>query len=150
MSLKGRVKPDHIPLNKYRFAVAGLGIELTALEVTGLEIELNTVELPDRTKASGGQVGTAEVTVKLPMHHEDEFKAMESWFKRCQDGVTIDYKLPVTLTQPTNSGNAQVLWILTGVFPMKRVIADMAMENEGELATVEWTFSVDNIEPAPF
>ena len=50
--MKGIIKPDHIPVNNFDLLVAGL-IDLTAVEVSGIEDTLQTIDLPDRTRASG-------------------------------------------------------------------------------------------------
>jgi hypothetical protein len=60
--MKGAIAPDHIPVNKYQLLVAGV-IPLTITEVSGIEDELQTTELPDRTVASGGNRGPSEVEI---------------------------------------------------------------------------------------
>lgn len=144
MSLKGKIQPDHLPLNKFQLSVVGL-IPITFLSVSGLETEVDTVDLPDRTKASGGQVGTSEITVSVPAHHANELFAMELWLREAQDPVTPTYKKSAILSQISNSGAQVRSWSFDGCFVMKRSIADMAIENEGEMATVEFTMSCDEI-----
>ena len=144
--MKGEIKPDHIGVNKYTLLVAGL-VELTCTEISGLEDELNTVELPDRTVASGGNRAASEFTIKIPLHHGVEQAAMELWFRESQDPVSPTYKKPVTLTHESGSGANDRSFTLVGVFPMKRKLPDLEMKNEGEMAEVEWTLSVDDIFP---
>lgn len=146
MSLKGRIQADHMPLNKFTLTVVGLPA-IDFLSVSGLESEVESVDLPDRTKATGGQIGTSEVTVSIANHHEAQLFAMEFWLREGQDPVTITYKKPAILTQLSNSGDATRTWTLAGVWVSKRGITDMAMENPGELATTEYTLMIDEISP---
>lgn len=146
MTLKGRIQPDHIPLNKYTLNVVGLPA-IDFISVSGLETEIDTVELPDRTVATGGQTGTSEITVVVPSHHEAQITAMEVWLQEGQDPVTISYKKAAVLTQLSGSGGKTRSWTLTGVFVSKRSISDMAFENEGEMSGVEYTLKVDDISP---
>jgi hypothetical protein len=61
--------------------------------------------------------------------------------------VLPTYKKVGTLICKSISGNTTMTKSLVGVFPTKRVMPDLEMENEGELAMVEWTLSVDDILP---
>lgn len=144
--MKGEIRPDHMPQNKYTLSIAGI-IPLTATEISGLEDELETVELPDRTMASGGNRGTSEIEVTMPMHHTLERAAMEVWFREGQDPVLPTYKKPVTLIHHSLSGESNATYTLLGVFPTKRVLPDLAKSNEGEMASIVWTLSVDDIVP---
>lgn len=144
--MKGAIKPDHIPVNKYQLLFIGLP-QLTPVEISGLEDELQTTELPDRTRASGGNRGPSEFTIKLPMHHLVEQAAMELWFLSSQDPVSIAYKKAGTLIHQSISGITLKTYSLIGSFPSKRVLPDLEMKNEGEAALVEWTISVDDVLP---
>lgn len=144
--MKGVIDTDHIPLNKYRLQFLGIP-ELTPVEISGLEDELETTDLPDRTRASGGNRGMSEFTVMLPMHHTVEQAALETWFLESQDPVAGTYKKSGTLIMETISGTADRSYTLVGVFPTKRVLPDLELANEGEMASVEWTLSVDDIIP---
>lgn len=144
--MKGEIQPDHMPVNKYTFQIIGL-IPITATEVSGIEDELETTELPDRTVASGGNRKATEFTAMVPMHHTAEQAALEIWFRESQDPVSPGYKKPCTLTHESISGNASRTFSLAGVFPKKRKLPDLEQKNEGELAQVEWTFSADDVLP---
>lgn len=144
--MKGALKPDHIPVNKYTLLILGLPT-LTPVEISGLEDELQTTELPDRTRASGGNRGPANFTIKLPMHHLVEAAAMELWFREAQDPVLPTYKKLATLIHKSISGNTVRTFSLVGMFPTKRTLPDLEMANEGEMATVDWDISVDDILP---
>jgi len=145
--MKGSIQPGHIPVNKYQLLFVGLP-QITAITVSGIEEELQTIDLPDRTKASGGNTGSSECTIAVPLHHTVEIAAMEAWFRESQDPVTPTYKKSgsllmgsVSLTGPTRTVQ------LINVFPTKRKYPDLEMEDEGKMATVEWTLSIDQILP---
>ena len=142
--MKGDINVDHIPVNKYTFAVVGL-LDLTVTECTGLDDELQTTELPDRTRASGGNRGPTEFDITIPAHHLSEQLAMEAWYKESQDPVLPSYKKPCTLTLKSISGAKSYGLSLMGVFPMKRVTPDLDMANEGELAGIVWSMSADDV-----
>ena len=142
--MKGDIRADHIPVNKYVFAVLGL-IDMTVTAVSGLEDELQTTELPDRTRASGGNRGPTEFEITIPAHHLSEQVAMELWFRESQDPVLPTYKKPCTLTLKSISGNLIYSISLIGVFPTKRGTPDLEMANEGELAGIVWSMSADDV-----
>lgn len=144
--MKGAMKPDHMPVNKYQLLILGLP-PLTPTKISGLEDELQTTELPDRTRASGGNRGPSEFTITLPMHHTVEQAAMEIWYKESQDPVLPSYKKIGTLIHKSISGAGLRTFSLLAAFPTKRKLPDLEMENEGEMAAVEWTISVDDILP---
>ena len=144
--MKGAIQADHIPINKYELLVLGMP-SLTPTEVSGIEDELQTTELPDRTRASGGNRGPTEFTMMLPMHHLLEQAAMEVWYRESQDPVLPTYKKVGTLIHKSNSGETLRTYSLLKAFPTKRVLPDLEMENEGEIALVEWTISVDDLLP---
>ena len=144
--MKGAIKADHIPLNKFKLLVIGLP-PLTPTSVSGIEEELEVVNLPDRTQASGGNTKPGEFTIKLPMHHSIEQAAMELWLRESQDPVTPTYKKAATLIHQSIGGTIFRSFTLVGVFPSKRKLPDLEMANEGELAEVEWTLKFDDILP---
>lgn len=144
--MKGDIKPDHIPVSKYQLIVPGLPT-LTITELSGLEDEINTNEMPDRTVVSGGQHTASEFTIMIPDHHRVEQAAMEVWFAESTDPVSPSYKKVASLVATSISGGIIVTRTLIGVFPKKRKLWDGEMANEGEPAMVEWTLSVDQILP---
>jgi len=147
--MKGAIQPDHMPLNEYELLVVGLLTPLlTPVEVSGMEDELQTVDLPDRTKASGGNRNPTEIEITLPMHHTVEQMAMEAWFLESQDHVSPAYKQAETLFHMSISRTALRTYSMVGVFPTKRTLPDLEMGSEGEQANVTWTLSVDDLLPA--
>ena len=145
--MRGQIKADHIPLNKFTLLMGGLPVALTPTKISGIEEELETTDLPDRTRASGGNTKPTEFTMEIPMHHLVEQAAMEQWFRQAQDPVLPTYKLFGTLIHSPISGGLPRTFTLNGVFPTKRKLPDLDMSNEGEMAVVEWTCSCDQLLP---
>lgn len=142
--MKGVLLPDHIPLNKYELTIVGMP-RFTFTQIDGLEEELEAVDLPDRTAASGGNTKPLEFKASLPLHHQIEQIAMENWFLSSQDPVAIDYKKQGTMLYRSISGLIVKSFLIVGIFPFKRKTGDVEMSNEGELHVIEWTFKGDRI-----
>lgn len=144
--MKGSILPNHIGKNKYKLLVLGLP-PLTVVSHTNIEEELDTVELPDRTVASGGETKPTEFDIVLPEHHTVEQAAMEQWFVESQSPVLPTYKKTATLIKFGLAGNVGSTKQLVGVFPKKRSIDEGEMANEGEQANVTWTLNIDKVIP---
>jgi hypothetical protein len=144
--MKGVILPDHIPVNNFVLRVLGMP-QFTILTMSGLEEELDNVDLPDRTAASGGHTKPLEFTLGIPLHHLNEMAAMESWYSESQEPVSPTYKKPATLVLQSISTLVLKSYFLVGMFPSKRKTADLDMNNEGELHVVEWTFRADQVLP---
>jgi hypothetical protein len=142
--MRGSIQPNHIPVNRYLFQVIGLPL-LTPTEISGIELELQTVDLPDRTKASGGETNPVEFTMMIPLHHLTEVAAVESWFAQSQGMVSPNYKKIATLVMQRIGPGPSVVKQLTGVFPTKLKYPDLEQANEGEMATLEITLSADSV-----
>lgn len=151
MVLKGTIAPDHIPVNNFELIIAGLP-PITFVEVSGLPDEIETVQLPDRTMASGGNSKALELTAKIMAHHIIEVAALDLWWIESgglDSPVLPTYKKLATLINRSISGlNARVV-TLTGMFPKKRKTSDLKMDDEGKPAEIEYTFSVDLALPVP-
>lgn len=148
MTMKGSIQSGHIPVNKYQLQFVGLP-QLTPTTVSGIEEELAMIDLPDRTKASGGNTGSSEMVISIPAHHTTEIVAMEAWFAEGQDPVTPTYKKAGSLRMEsialTGTGRrAQLI----GVWVTKRKMPDLEMSNDGEMAVYEYTLSIDQVLPA--
>lgn len=146
MPLKGVIQSGHMPVNKFKLLVVGL-VPLTPTTISGIEEELETIDLPDRTKASGGQTKSGTFTMKLAEHHKAEVDAMEKWYQDSQDPVDPNYKKAVTLVRESIDGKVKRSWSLVGTFPTKRKLPDLEMKNEGAMGEMEYTFSFDDINP---
>lgn len=144
--MKGEIQPNHIPVNKFSLRVVGL-LEFTAITISGIEDELETVELPDRTQASGGNRKAGEFEITLPMHHAEEQAAMEVWFQEGQDPVLPTYKKPCTLVHNAIGAEGGRSFSLIGVFVSKRTLPDLDKKDEGAMAETTWTMKYDDILP---
>lgn len=147
MVMKGSVKPNHIPVNNFELIVIGLP-PILFTEISGLEDETQTVDLPDRTKASGGNdTGAKEFTGSMFEHHTVERAAMELWFKQGRDPVDPLYKKAGTLIKRDISGAVASTTTLVGLWVTKKGTPDLDLANEGDPAMLEWTFSADSALP---
>lgn len=144
--MKGAIQPDHAAVNNFELLVVGLGL-LTPIDISGIEDELQTVDLPDRTTASGGNRGPVEFTMSLAAHHTAEQVIMELWFQEAQDPVTPTYKKVGTLLLKTIGSNIARSYSLIGLYTSKRGTPDLERENEGDLAVIEWTMKADDMLP---
>lgn len=146
--MKGAIKPDHMPVNNYQLLILGFP-PLTFTKISGLEDEIEKAKMPDRTVASGGNRAASEIVASMPLHHKAEQLIMETWFRESQDPVLPTYKKTGTLIVRSISGLVVSARALSGVWPFKRKDADMEMDNEGEIALVEWSISIDDVKPLP-
>jgi hypothetical protein len=142
---KAVLTPDHFAISKYDILVEG-GPPLVFNEITWPENELDTVELPDRTWASGGREKPFEFTAMHPVHQaegaEEDF--LVSWKEQGKDPVDPEYKKNVTLVIYRISGEPKSYY-MSGVFPFKDKNSDLDMNNEGEQIVNEWSFKGDSI-----
>lgn len=144
--MKGVIKPDHMPTNKYLLIVLGMP-PLTPTEISGMEDELAKVRLPDRTVATGGNREASEFTMMIPMHHTVERIACEAWYKEGQEPVLPTYKKVASLIHRSHTGGNAAVYSLIGTWINKRKMPDLEMGGDGELALLEYTISVDDILP---
>lgn len=146
MSLKGIIQPNHVPLNKFQLFVVGVP-KIVFTKVSGIEEALQIVDMPDRTKASGGNTNPVEFTGTTMLHHVVERVALEAWFKEGQDPVTPTYKKIGTLILKGIQDNIVATYTLPGLFIFQRVLPEFDLENDGEPAMAEWSFSADDVLP---
>lgn len=139
--MKMVLAPDHIPVNSYELIVVGAP-PLRFTSIGGLEEELETVDLPDRTTASGGNKKPVEFDCMHPKHHAVEDAFLEFWFEEAELCFPT-YKKPVTLIVRSISGLQVRTYNLIGVYPTKRKTPDLEMKNEGDLFETTWTFKGD-------
>lgn len=144
MVMKGSVQPNHIPVNNYELIIAGIP-KILLVTLAGLEDETEAVDLPDRTKASGGNAKPLEFAGTTFEHHTIELAALELWRLEAVDPVTPLYKKVGTLIKRGIEGNVVTTRTLTGLWIMKRKDADLDLANEGDPAMIEWTFSADSV-----
>lgn len=145
MAIKGVILPDHVQVNKYQLTVAGLP-PLLFTAVSGIEEEMDTVDLPDRTSQTGGRTKPVEFEVTQPAHHMIERLAMEAWWSECKDPVSPLHKKIGTLIAFSQSTIMQVSYMLFGVFPSKRALPDFDLDNDGDMAALVWTLKADEVQ----
>ena len=102
--------------------------------------------MPDRTKVSGGNSTPVEFTAMSNEHHITELAALEAWRIEAIGNVNPTYKKVGTLIKRRIDGTVGTTRTLLGLWITKRKDADLDMNNEGESALIEWTFSADKIE----
>jgi hypothetical protein len=144
--LKGIIQPNHIPLNKFQLFIVGVP-PITFVTVSGIEEVLQIVDMPDRTKASGGQTNPVEFQAQTMLHHLVERIALEAWFKEGQDPVTPTYKKIGTLILKGIQDNVLATYTLPGLFIFNRKLPDLDIADEGNPAMAEWSFSADDVLP---
>ena len=144
--MKGAIQADHIPTNKYQLIILGMP-PLTPVKVSGLEDELEKITLPDRTVATGGNRKASEFEMEIPMHHTLERITCDLWFQQGQEPVSPSYKRSATLVLISHTGNIVATYSLVGAFIFKRTLPDLEMGGEGEMATITYGVSVDDILP---
>jgi hypothetical protein len=142
--MKGVISSDHIPVNKYQLLFLGMP-PLTITEISGIEQELQTTDLPDKTVASGGDVLPVEFSIKIPLHETVQVAACELWLSLSKGDVDPNYKLMGTLIMQSITGNLLRTYALVNAFPFKRGLPDLSMENEGDAAIVEFGFKADDV-----
>lgn len=139
MSLKRTIRPDHMPVNNYEMIVNGMP-KIVFLKVDGLDEELETVDLPDRTARSGGNTKALSFTAVQPMHHANEVAAMERWYADSQHPVKPDYLKNATLIFKSLTDLHSKSYALVEIFPHKRAPSNADMNDEGKPAEITWTF----------
>lgn len=148
MAAKGTIQADHISANKFKLiAVGTLVPEFTVISLSGLEEELEVVDMPDRRRVSGGNTTAVEIEVETPAHHTLEQAAWEAWYKEAQDPVSPTYKKVATLVLFRIGGSVGRTFSLVGVFPRKRALSDLSMEDEGADVRITWTLVADEVTP---
>lgn len=141
----GEIRPDHMPKNKWLLQFAGV-IPITAVTATIPETELETTQLPDRKKATGGKLVTGDIVITVPMHHLEEQAALEAWLLEAEFGVPT-YKKVGTLVYQSASGITLRTYTCVGCFVKKRKPDDLDKNDQGDMATATWTLSVDRMLP---
>lgn len=143
MPIKGTMQPDILQVHKFQLFVTGLPVPFTLTSLSGIEDELDVAELPDRTNASGGRKKQVEFEIGIPAHHTLEVAQMELWFQECQDPVLPTHKKVGTVVIFSQSNIKQGFVSLVGLFPSKRAMPDLELDNDGEMAVLTYTMKAD-------
>ena len=146
--MKGVIQPDHVPVNKYKFLVIGLlgPPYLTPVTVSGSTEESEWVELPDLTVAPLGRTRPVEFSIGIPMHHKAEQTALELWMIESREPQIPTYKKPCVLTHQSISGD-NMSYVYLDAFPLSRVLPNLSMADDGNMAVVTWNFKASLVLP---
>ncbi len=147
--MKGEIKAGHIGLNQFELKIQPGPTTIVFTEVSGMASETTSVELPDRTQATGGEETVGEFTAMLPMHHDVERIFMDVWHQEARDPVIPSYKRAGVMLFRNIHNDKTIAYALTGLYVSNRVLPDVDMANDGEMAKIEYTFKYDSIIPLP-
>jgi hypothetical protein len=142
--MRSVILENHIPKSHFALIVTGVNADkaINFIEFSGFEEKLDTVMLPDRTRVTGQRSQPLEVKARIPAHHKDEIAALDAWLLRAKSKNTTGYKKTATLSF-TSISDSLVSYSMNGMFPTGRATDDMMLENEADMATIEYTFSID-------
>ncbi len=144
--MKQVLQPDHLPRNNFQLRATGV-TDLTLIEMSGIEEEIESIELPDRTFASGGHTKPFEFTFSIPAHHAAEVAAVKAWYEEGQEPVSPQYKKPAVLILKSISGLATLSYVIEGMHLCKWKTSDNEASNEGEMHMIEVTAKGDRLRP---
>lgn len=143
--LKGKIQENHIPINKFEMIISGM-IPITLVTTDDIEEKLGVVDLPDRTKRSGGQTGAIEFSGKIPLHHDVQVAALEAWFAMGKDPVQLGYLKSGSLIWYRNNGDPRT-FELVNIWISGRTIPGGDMANDGDPAMLTFMFVCDEVTP---
>jgi hypothetical protein len=141
-NIKGEVLPGAAPRSKFRVFVGGLP-PFYASKFTGLESELETVELADRTMQSAGNTKASTADVSGYVHHSVEAAAWDAWWVQSQAGGA-GYKRAATVEVMGADDIPVAIYALAGVFPMKWSLGDLD-KTSTEATEITYSLSVDSV-----
>lgn len=153
MPAKGTISADHYPRNEYQLQFDGLP-PITATRVSGLDQSLSTTRTPDRRVLTGGNIEPTSYDISVPAHHVAEQIALRTWFRDCQFGETgggasPNYKRSATLIQFNSiTGKPTRTTQIIGTFPVGNSNPDLAMDDEGSMTEIVWSFVCDEFVPS--
>jgi len=151
-SFQNKIHVNHIPRNRYELMFLAM-TPITFYSISPIDEELEIVDLPDNTSASGGYTKPFEFKVRVPLHHDSDVLQMDTWWSLCQDPVMPTYKRDGTLLshrlrKSVVAGQEVDLprvHVISGAFIRRRRLSGHAMANRGDMAFVEYTLRCDNI-----
>jgi hypothetical protein len=153
MVAKGAVAANHIPVNNFQMLVGEKNLFFVSLTMPELETE--TIDLPDRTQASGGNVLPSEAVGSIMGHHSGDVSYLETWRKQGIGNVPTTYKRTVTVTESGIDGKTARKQTWSGVRIKKVKKTDKDLADPGAPAMYEYTFGIDSVKdvvvktPAP-
>lgn len=143
--LKGKILENHIPLNTFELAVTGMP-QLTLTKSDNIEESVAVIELPDRTRASGGQSSSVSFSGEVPMHHQVQVGALDLWFNQSKSPIDRGYRKSGSIMFFALNGTPRIYELLN-LWVSKRTIPGGDMANDGEMAVVTYQFEADEVVP---
>ncbi len=141
-NIKGEVLAGAAPRSKFRLFVAGLP-PFYATKFTGLESELEVLELADRTRQSAGHTKASNADVSGYVHHTIEAAAFDAWWVQSQAGG-VGYKRAATLEMLGPDDVPVAIYALAGIFPTKWAMGDLD-RTATEAVEITYSLSVDSV-----
>lgn len=141
-NVKGEILPGAAPRSKFRVIFAGLP-PFYASKFTGLESELEVLELPDRTRQSAGNTKASTADVAGMVHHTIEAAAWDGWWVQSQAGVA-GYKRAGTVEVLGPDDVPVAFYALAGVFPTKWMLGDLD-KTSTDSVEITYSLSVDSV-----
>ena len=145
MVAKGAVLANHIPVNNFKMTVTGGNVDLLFITLTMPEFETETIDLPDRTQASGGNVLPGESVGSIMGHHNSEVDYLETWRKDGIGKVKTTYKRACTIAEYGIDGKIVRSQGWKGVRIKKVKKTDRDLADPGAPAMYEYTFGIDEL-----
>lgn len=155
--LNGTYPTGHMPKNRYELIIKGVPPypgRLVPTAVRGLERETESVTLPDRSQASGGQTKGGTMTIMIPLHDHAAQAYMHIWAKQGEAPVDPSYKKSITViykgihfgSLAGGETNFRTLTVI-GAWAKKPKWDDLEEKDEGNPVDVEWTILYDEVDP---
>lgn len=141
-NIKGEVLAGAAPRSKFHLLVTGLP-PFYATKLTGLESELEVLELSDRTRQSAGFTKASNADVSGYVHHVVEAAAFDAWWVQSQAGG-VGYKRAATLEMLGPDEIPVAIYALAGVFPTKWAMGDLD-RTATEAVEITYSLSVDSV-----
>lgn len=144
MAIKGVLEGNRVQVNKFVLTIVPFEIPSPVFtRISGLEMELDTVDLPDRTTRSGGREKQLEFEVDQPMHHSVEVFFMEAWWMACANTLPGYLKLGALRILNEYIGTSKQ-FTLFNLWLSKRSQSDLDLDNDGDMAIITWTMKADS------
>ena len=142
--LEGIIPLDVISAADFEFRVNGL--ELIVLERSGLEQEIDQIELPDGRIVSGQKVKAQEMTIMVAAHMTREVTFFDQWMEQARGPrVPRTAYRTVTIVGKSNTKTRRNREILRQCWVCKRSNPDLNLDTGStEMTKIEYTLKVNS------
>lgn len=137
------ILPEEHKLGHFLFVIPGI-TNLTITEFEDLGDKIRTAIMPDQTRRTSGTTEGGESNLKIPQHHAVEVAAMDTYLELCRVGAPL-YKRDWTVTYFSTTGISQKGYMLVGGMLTGRMLPGGKIDDEGNPALVQYSFSWDEI-----